>query len=76
MNKKTKQWLKEEDEKAKSFKLTGRDLHYLHDILYMVNWQDYGTIKLNKMDKWFEKFFDRVEEFCIPELYDQKKSET
>ena len=58
---------------ADKFKLTPEDLHNLYDLFYIVNWMDYNDLKLNKMDKWFEGFFTRVEEVVIPELYVKEK---
>ena len=56
--------------KAKKFKMTPKDLHYLLDLFYMaVDDADYETLKLNKLDKWYDKFFIRIERICIPELY-------
>jgi hypothetical protein len=56
------------------FVLTPEDLSNLYDLSYMVNWQDYnGVLKPNKMDKWFRKFFDRLEEVCLAEKEDYSK---
>lgn len=61
---------KEVEKKAKNFKLSGRDLHNLYDMFYMVNWQDYDTLKLNGLSKWFKQFFGKIEEIVLPELYE------
>ena len=45
--------------------LTDEDMHNLYDLCYMV---DYGTIKLNKMDKWLGDFQDRLEPLVCEEL--------
>ncbi len=72
MNKPTKKEMEEYnkhlEESAKNFKLTPEDLGNLYDLTYVVNWQDYETIKLNKMGKWFKKFFGKIEEIVLPEL--------
>lgn len=57
------------DEEAKKFKLTREDLSNLYDMFYMITWQDYETLKLNKMDNWMKKMFYRIEKIVIPELY-------
>lgn len=54
-------------------KLTEQDIHNLYDILYMVNWQDYKTFQLNRMDQWFDKFFLKLEMVVVPELFEEKK---
>ena len=66
-----KEYLKKE---ASNFKLTSRDLSNLYDMFYMVEDDSFETIKLNKMDKWFIKFHERIERIVLPELY--KKSKT
>jgi len=58
---------------AKKFKMNWEDLDNLYDIFYMINWQDYKNIKLNKMDKWFNSFFVRLEKIICPELYKKVK---
>lgn len=69
--KEIEEYRKEVRRGAKEFDLTAEDLSNLYDIFYMVNWQDMETMKLNKMDKWFKKFFERVEKIVIPELYEK-----
>lgn len=61
------------NEAGKNLKLTALDLHNLTDLLYMVNWADYKTIELNNMDKWFEKFFDKIEEITLADKKDYQK---
>ena len=58
---------------AKKFKMNWEDLDNLYDIFYMINWQDYKNIKLNKMDKWFNSFFIKLEKAVVPELYKKGK---
>lgn len=66
-----KKYLKEEAEK---FRLTAEDLTNLTDLGMMIPWWVFeGTIKLNKMDKWFIKFFNRIEEITIPEINEDKE---
>ena len=60
------------DQKAKKFRLTEQDFHNLYDLLYMINWKDYLNLKLNKMDKWLDNFFVRIEKIVVPEIYDKK----
>jgi len=65
--KQMQKWMKKQEELAKEFKLTVRDLHNLYDLFYMITWQDYKTLKLNKMNKWFEDLFTRLEDICLDE---------
>ena len=74
LNKKDmKKWWKVQEQKAKEFKLTAEDLHNLMDLFYMVdnppemqiNFRK--TLKLNKMDKWFNKLFGKIEDICLDE---------
>ena len=74
MNKKhLAKWWKEQEELAKDFKVSARDLHNLFDLFFMVDSPAHfpmdfqETLKLNKMDKWFNKFHNRVEEVCLKE---------
>lgn len=60
-------------EKADNFKLTPEDLHNLFDLFYIVNWQDYKTIELNRMDKWFKEFYDKIEEIILADEYGYEK---
>jgi len=73
----TKQQMKEYkiylEKESKKFKLTPRDLGNLYDLFYMIDDNTFGTIKLNKMDKWFRKFHERIERIVIPELYKKSK---
>lgn len=57
---------------AEKFRLTIEDLSNLYDLFYMVEDGSYETIKLNKMQKWFHKFHQRIERIVIPELYKNK----
>ena len=65
---------------AEKFRLTAEDLGNLFDLFFMVDTpkeiqQDFkGTLKLNKMDKWFYDFHRRVEEIVIPELHEKEVS--
>lgn len=67
------EWYKDQIELAKKFKLSVTDIHNLYDLFEMTNWEDYGTLKLNKMHKWFKKFFFRLEEICLEEQECQEK---
>lgn len=57
---------------ANKFKLTSEDLSNLTDLRYMIGEDAYETLELNKMDKWFMNFFNRIERITIPELYTHK----
>ena len=59
----------------KILKLTKEDMHNLYDLMMMVNWVDYKTLELNKMDEWFEKFYYKLEKLVIPEIYKGLKEE-
>ena len=70
----TKKELEEYDqevrEKAKKFKLNPEDFHNLYDLFWMVNSSELDiaeTLKLNKMDKWFQNFTARVERILFDE---------
>ena len=65
-----KKWWESQELQAAKFKMSAEDLHNLLDLFYMcVDNDDYDTFKLNKLDKWYGKFFAKVEKNCMPELY-------
>jgi len=45
--------------------LTDEECHDLYDMLYMI---ESGLIKINKLQKSYDSIFEKLEEFCIPEL--------
>lgn len=63
------------EEGAKNFKLSPKDLHNLYDLLHIADTPpqvpiDFRkTLKMNKMEEWFDKFFEKVERIVVPELY-------
>jgi hypothetical protein len=74
MNKKElskyKKYLETEAEK---FRLTQEDLSNLTDLGMMIPaWFVKDVLKPNKMDKWFWKFFRRIEDITLPELKERK----
>lgn len=58
----------------KKLKITEQDMHNLYDLFYMINPDEEleDTLKLNKMWKWFNDFFDRLEEVVVPEIKEEK----
>ena len=64
-----KKYRKYLDREAKKFKLSAEDLSNLYDAFYMIDDDTYQTFKLNKINDWFNKFFEKVERIVIPELY-------
>lgn len=62
-----KEWIINQEKLAEKFKLSFHDIHNLYDLFYMINWQDYNNLKLNKMDKWFKRLFEKLEEICLDE---------
>jgi len=77
MNKPTKKELKKYnkymDGEAKKFKVTSEDLHNFVDLFYMITPEIDSTLKLNKMDNWFNKFFSKIEKIVVPELDGKSK---
>jgi len=61
------------EKEVKKFKLSSKDISNLYDCFYMMDDDTYNTFKLNKMNKWFDEFFERVERIVIPELYKFKE---
>lgn len=68
MNKKEmKEYDKQVREKSKKFKLEPIDFHNLYDLFFMVDTPPEipmdlrETLKLSKMDKWFDDFHKRIE---------------
>jgi predicted methyltransferase len=74
---KHKEWYKEQEKLAKEFKLSVTDLHNLYDLLYMIdtpkeiNIDLMKTIKMNKMKKWFNNLFWRLEKVCLKRAGDK-----
>jgi hypothetical protein len=54
----------------KEFKFTEEDLHNLYDVLDIATLSEIfkDTLKLNKLDKWFWSFFNRLDAVVIPEI--------
>ncbi|MFA6074005.1 MAG: hypothetical protein WC758_07860 [Candidatus Woesearchaeota archaeon] len=70
--KEMKEYIEFLDEAGKNFKLTALDLSNLFDLFYMVIPEYESTLKLNKMDKWFDKLFNKIDEIVLadsPEDY-------
>ncbi len=67
IKKQMEKWWKKQEELAKEFKVSAKDLHNLMDLFYMVSPGIDSTLKLNKMDKWFYKFFTKLEDICLDE---------
>jgi len=68
MENELKEYWKKQEIEAKKFKLNAEDLANLYDLFYMITWQDYLILELNKMEGWFQKFFFRMEKIVTPEL--------
>lgn len=57
------------------FNITEKDLHNLFDLFYIITTpKEFGmdlkkTLKLNKMDRWFNEFFTKLDKYCLPELW-------
>lgn len=66
-------WLKEQKKLAEKFKLSVDDIHNLLDLSFMIDWRTYETLKLNKMDKWFKGFFERIENIALNDLIEKRK---
>ena len=64
----SREWIKQQKKLAAQFKLSMEDLHNLLDIYYIVDDQQlYHTLRINHLDKWFYKFFNRIEKICFRE---------
>jgi len=69
------------EREGKKFKLTQEDLSNLYDLFYMVDSPselsiDFRkTLKMNKMNDWFDDFHLRIEKIVIPELYKNDKKQ-
>jgi len=69
-----KEYKKHLEKEAKEFKLTSDDLSNLYDLFHIVDNPkeipiDFKeTLKLNKMESWFNNFLERLEEVIITEL--------
>lgn len=67
-SKKLIEYEKRLEEKGKEFVLTPEDLHNLTDLGMMIPaWFVNDVLKPNKLDKWFWKFFQRIEEITLEE---------
>lgn len=66
-------WVKRQVQLASEFRLSMEDIHNLYDLFYMITTpQEIGinlkeTLKLNKMDKWFDKLFNKLDKICMDE---------
>jgi len=58
--------MKKEENKIK---LTDEECHDLYDMMYMI---EAGDIKINNWQESYNSIFEKLEEFCIPELKDKK----
>jgi len=78
--KEIKEYDREVMERAKKFKLKQIDFHNLYDLFYMadnppelmVDFKE--TLKLNKMDKWFNEFHARVEKVVFGNWLSKNKT--
>lgn len=68
-----KEYLKYLEKAGKNFKLTAEDLGNLYDLFSMVETEFMSTFKLNKIDKWFGEFFDRLDKIVISEKEEREK---
>lgn len=72
-SKELKEYSKYLEEEAEKFRLDADDLSNLYDFMHMaetpsqLNIDLKETLKLNKMDKWYNKFFMRIEKIVITE---------
>ena len=69
--KKLEKYKKYLEVEAEKFKLTPEDLGNLFDLSYMIGSDVHDTLELNKIDKWYNKFFGKIEKIVVPELYDK-----
>lgn len=61
-----KEYNKSLEREAKKFKLTSEDLSNLTDLNYMAMTPALAeTLTLNHMDKWYNKFFGRIEKITL-----------
>ena len=68
-SKELKEYEKYLEEEASKFRLTVEDLSNLTDLGMMIPaWVVEDILKPNKMDKWFWKFFNRIEDITLTEL--------
>ena len=69
-------WMKMQKKLAGKFKLSVDDIHNLYDVSCMIDWRTMDTFKLNKMDKWFRKFFERIENIALSDIVEEQKKRT
>jgi len=72
--KEMQKYLKHLKKEAKNFRVYHEDLSNLTDLYYIMTPDVYDALELNKMDKWFDKFFTRVQRITLPELYKSQKN--
>ena len=72
--KEMQKYLKHLKKEAKNFRVYHEDLSNLTDLYYIMTPDVYDALELNKMDKWFDKFFTRVQRITLPELYKSPKN--
>ena len=72
--KEMQKYLKRLKKEAKNFRVYHEDLSNLTDLYYIMTPDVYDALELNKMDKWFDKFFTRVQRITLPELYKSQKN--
>jgi len=75
MNKKKhSEYKKHLETEAGKFRLTPEDLSNLTDLGLMIPaWFIKCVLKPNKIDKWFWKFFDKIERITLSELNSRDK---
>lgn len=57
-------------------KITKKDKHNLLDLIYIcVDDEDRKDLESNGLGGWFKDFFSRLEDYCIPEIFDEVKSD-
>lgn len=72
----SKKYLMDCEQRAKD-KITGKDLNNLYDLFYLIDCKELRVdLKLNKMDKWFDEFFIKIEKIVVPEILTESKSNT
>jgi hypothetical protein len=66
-----KKYLRRLNKRAATFKLSGTDISNLYDLMNMADTPDNirismrRTLKMNRMDKWFYSFMDRLENVVL-----------
>ena len=64
-----KEYKKHLEKEAIKFRLTSEDISNSFDLGMMIpHWFYEGVLKPNKMNKWFDKFFFRIEKVANPKV--------